>query len=363
MIDLLDQPQISHAKAQCTLRLSVAFQGLGFTILADNKDILDYLTAYYSGLADDSVDANSSDKRLFLINQQPDFSAGGWRPIERARISPSGFKEAYTDTLEGRWIHKVRTGMAMFQSLSDPLVVGNLNQNPSQVVNFINNQFLNHFQHQNYLLGHAAAFTLEGNTTAIAASSGGGKSTLMLKVLESTPARFLSNDRILFQPENGEVIVVGLPKHPRVNPGTLINSAKLVHLLPGAERAQFASMPARELWDIEQKYDVLIPQCYGENKVLLSGSLKKLILLDWSPLSSAPTELHHVDIEQQPEALEGLRKSPGPFFQNADGRFPDLSARACEYYASYLKGVEIFRLTGKADFDSAFELLQTEGML
>jgi len=361
MIDLLNSAQIAHAKAGCSYELSLTFQGLGFTISADDKEILDYLKAYYSGLSDDSV--SKSSKCLFLINQQPDFSSDDWRPIERTKASPLGLKESYTDTPEGRWIQKVRTGMAMFQSLNDTLVIGNLNQNRSQVVNFINNQFLNHYQHQGYLLGHAAAFDIDGNTTAIAASSGGGKSTLMLRALEANPARFLSNDRILFKPENGEIKVVGLAKHPRVNPGTLINSERLMHLLPATERTRFAAMPASELWNIEQKYDVLIPQCYGEDKVRLSGILKILILLDWSPNSSAPTKLSPVDIEQEPEALEGLSKNPGPFFQDTDGYFPGSVTRSCEHYAANLKGVQVFRLTGKADFDSAFELLGRRGIL
>ncbi|WP_373000713.1 HprK-related kinase B [Marinobacter sp.] len=361
MINVVNEAEISRAKSACSAELSLIFQGLGFTILADDSSILEYLQHYYSGLSDCSQIV--AWKQLFLINTQPDFCSANWRPVQRSKASPLGLKESYMDTPRGRWIRKVRTDMAMFQSVDKPLVIGDLNANRSQVVNFINNQFLNHYQQQGYLLGHAAAFDIDGTTTAIAASSGGGKSTLMLRALEAKPVRFLSNDRILFQPDDGDVKVLGLAKHPRVNPGTLINSERLKHILPREEQNRFAHMPANELWDIEQKYDVLISQCYGENKISLSGTLKNLILLDWSLDSSEQTELNPVDIERQPEVLEGLRKSPGPFFQNVDGQFPGSAAQSCEYYAEHLKGVRVFRLTGKADFDRAFELLGSRAIL
>ena len=361
MIDVLNEAEVTRAKSACSSELSLTFQGLGFTIMADDRLVLEFLQDYYSGLTDDSQIMAS--KRIFLINTPPDFRSGNWQPIKRNKPGPLGLKEAYIDSADGRWIRKVRTDMAMFQSLADPLVIGDLHANRSQVVNFINNQFLNHYQQQGYLLGHAAAFDIDGNTTAIAASSGGGKSTLMLRALETKPARFLSNDRILFRPDNGEVTVLGLAKHPRVNPGTLINSERLQHILPPGEQNRFADMPVNELWNIEQKYDVPIPQCYGENKISLSGTLKNLVLLDWSLNSSRQTELNAVNIEKQPEALEGLRKSPGPFFQNVDGQFPGSAAQSCEYYAEHLKGVRVFQLTGKTDFDRACELLASRGIL
>ena len=361
MIDVLNHAEVTRAKSACSLELSLTFQGLGFTIMADDSLILEYLQDYYSGLSDCS--AIMATKRLFLINTAPDFDSGNWQPVTRNKPSPLGLKEAYIDCARGRWIRKVRTDMAMFQSLADPLVIGDLHANRSQVVNFINNQFLNHFQRQDYLLGHAAAFDIDGHTTAIAASSGGGKSTLMLRALETKSARFLSNDRILFQPDDGEVKVLGLAKHPRVNPGTVINSERLQHILPPEEQHRFAHMPVHELWNIEQKYDVLIPRCYGEKKISLSGTLKNLVLLDWSLNSSKQTELNAVNIEQHPEVLEGLRKSPGPFFQNVDGQFPGSAAQSCEQYAEHLKGVRVFQLTGKTDFDRACELLESRAIL
>jgi len=369
MIKLFDDEQIIQAKAACTYALPLTFNGLTLRVLADHPAILDHLEVYYAGLTASGLlpkEVHTIDQPelpVWLLDQQADINCREWTPVKRAKTSALGLKEAYVDTPQGRWIHKVRTGMVLFQSLTAPVAVGELNKHPSQVINFINNQFLNHHQRDGYLLGHASAFDIDGNVTAIAASSGGGKSTLMLKALEAAKARFLSNDRILFKPENGQVSVRGVAKHPRVNPGTLINSERLFDILPADERARFTSMPKRQLWDIEQKYDVLIPNAYGEGKTALSGTLKQLILLDWALDSTAPTELSGVDIAKKPQALEGLRKSPGPFFQRADGSFPAEQAKSADVYAEHLEGVDVLRLTGAIDFERAIALLQAKGIL
>ncbi|MGS2743391.1 HprK-related kinase B [Halomonas sp. LS-001] len=366
MIPLLDDAQIAKAKAACQSTLSLTFKGLTLHILADDAVLLDYLSDYYAALACHAPPPSSAQHatlRVFLVNQLPETHGIDWTPVKRNKISPLGLKEAYWDCPQGRWIHKTRTGITLLQSLTDPVAIGELTQHRSQVVNFINNQFLNQQQRCGYLLGHASAFERQGAVTAIAASSGGGKSTLMLKALENESARFLSNDRILFQPGSGQVEVLGVAKHPRVNPGTLLNSPRLVNLLPAEERRHFDGMSKRQLWDIEQKYDVLIDNAYGKNKTALSGSLSHLILLDWSLDSTVPTALSPVDIEQTPKALEGLRKGPGPFFQQEDGHFPDEHTPDCQHYAKYLRGVQVMRLTGIIDFARAMELLQREGIL
>ncbi|CEP36809.1 MULTISPECIES: HprK-related kinase B [unclassified Halomonas] len=369
MINLFDNQQIIQAKAACRYTLPLTFNGLTVRVLADQPAILDHLEVYYAGLTASGLlpkEVHTIDQPelpVWLLDQQVDTSGREWTAVKRAKTSALGLKEAYVDTPQGRWIHKVRTGMVLFQSLTAPVAVGELNKHHSQVINFINNQFLNHHQRGGYLLGHASAFDIDGNVTAIAASSGGGKSTLMLKALETAQARFLSNDRVLFKPDNGQINILGVAKHPRVNPGTLIHSPRLIDILPAHERARFEHMPSSQLWDIEQKYDVLIPNAYGADKTALSGTLKHLVLLDWALDSTAPTALSSVDIATTPEALEGLRKSPGPFFQRADGHFPAEQAQSAQAYAEYLAGVDVLRLTGAIDFARAIELFNDRGIL
>ena len=366
MIPLLDDKQITQAKATCQSTLSLTFQGLTLDVRADDPALLAYLSDYYAALTCrtlPSTPVQHTTLHVFLVNQPPETQGIDWTPVERNKASPLGLKEAYRDCPQGRWIHKIRTGIALLQSLTAPIAIGDLTRHKSQVVNFINNQFLNHQQRLGYLLGHASAFEEQGVVTAIAASSGGGKSTLMLKALENENVRFLSNDRILFQPGNAQVDVLGVAKHPRVNPGTLLNSSRLINLLTAEERRRFEGMPTRKLWDIEQKHDVLIDLAYGKNKTALSGSLDHLILLDWSLEATSTTALTPVNIEQTPKALEGLRKAPGPFFQQADGSFPPEHIPDCQHYAEHLRGVQVMRLTGIIDFERAIELLKREGIL
>ena len=361
MINISENGQIQRAKDECTETLALSFQGIRFRLHTNNRAVLDNLECYFAGL---TMPASAPiEQTIYLLDQEPDIDQTRWTPVKRNKVSPLGLKEAYADAPDGRWIHKVRTGMVMFQSLTEPMVIGHLLENPSQVVNFINNQFLNHYQRQGYVLGHASAFNINGNTTAIAASSGGGKSTLMLKALETELAQFLSNDRVLFQHDGKQTNILGVAKHPRVNPGTLLHSDRLAPILPAEERTRFASLPGKELWGIEQKYDVLIPQHYGDNKVALTGTLNNLVLLDWSLDTSATTELTPVNIHETPHALEGLRKSPGPFFQTSEGQFPPEQSQPLSVYTDNLKGVQVWRLSGKVDFDQAIHQLQERGIL
>lgn len=361
----ISHSQMAESKNRCTETLLLSFRGVTFRVLADSAEVLTLVASYYAGLADAYSSSPCLD--IYLSNQSLDTNAAEWAPVKRAKSSPLGLKEAYIDTETGRWIHKVRTGMVMFQSLTEPTVFGDLEGNLPQVVNFINNQFLNHYQRRGYLLGHAAAYSVDGKVIAIAASSGGGKSTLMLRALEVEGTRFLSNDRILFRPklvgDATRVHVLGLAKHPRVNPGTLINSDRLSSIMPAEERVEFEKLSREELWDIEQKYDVLIPNVYGDGKSDLDGVLEHLILLDWSLASSEPTALNPIDIDQNPQALDGLRKSPGPFYQDSEGQFPAEGTESAEVYRQNLQGVKVWRLSGAVDFDRAIEQLREQGLV
>lgn len=365
MIDLLNPGHIEGARSECSSELVVRFDDLSFRLLADNQQILDILEDYYAGLTSDRTAANgkSTILTLHLVDRRVDTGNNHWTPVDRTRASHPGLKEVYLDVPDGRWIRKVRTGLVMLQSLQTPAVFGDLHANSSQVINFINNQFLNHHQRQGYLLGHASAFTVNGATTAIAASSGGGKSTLMLKALEKDGTRFLSNDRILFRSVDNQVHVLGVAKHPRVNPGTLLHSKRLRPILAEPERRRFEAMPTAELWGVEQKYDVPICRMYGPGKAQLAGQLRNLVLLDWSLNTPEPTRLSKVNINTTPEALDGLRKSPGPFFQAADGSFPGEKTRSAAVYAEHLGGVHVWRLCGRVDFNRAIECFSEEGIL
>lgn len=338
-------------------QLTLNFPGLSVDLQATNSAVLDDLADYYQ----DYRDTPQADTRLPIwVVDTPvpaDWLDQPWQPVARPTAQQT-LKEAYLDTPDGRWIHKTRTGMLMLQRPIAPAVVGDCRANLSQVVNFINNQWINAALNQGRTLGHASAFAKDGVVTAIAASSGGGKSTLMLRCLEDPETAFVSNDRILFTQNGAGCDVLGVPKLPRVNPGTLLYSDRLRQILPADRQAELSQLSPDALRGWEEKYDVPIGAFYGAGRVTLTGPLTRLFMLDWQPDSAAPTAIEHIDLTVEPTAIEGLRKQAGPFYQDAQGHFPDLgNIPSHAHYAAQLNSVQVFRVTGRVDFHRAAELI------
>ena len=130
----------------------------------------------------------------------------------------SGRKDAYHDLVDGRLIQKVRTGMVFLQNAAHRIACGPCQENSSQLINFINTQFSNWLQRRGALICHAAGLVRGEDGLGIAGFSGGGKSTLMLRLLDDPATAYLTNDRLFMQTVAGGVRAVGIPKLPRVNP-------------------------------------------------------------------------------------------------------------------------------------------------
>lgn len=339
--------------AQCDSNLSLHFDLIEVRVHSNEPRLLSELSDYYKsypklGQAEQTIDLYAVEANIAEIDLD-------WQVVDR-ETGKSGLKESYSDTAEGRWIWKHKTGMKMLQRVSQPIAVGPCRENLAQVINFINNQFLNHFQRLDYMLGHAAAFSDDGDVTAVAASSGGGKSTLMLAFLEHVQNAFLTNDRLLFKRIDTGVEAIGLAKMPRVNPGTLLYSKRLNHLLSDSFKAELNQLETRELWELEHKFDVQIEEEYGPERVALKGRFKRLLLLDWELNTTEPTQVVAVDVEADPRSLAGLQKRRGPFYHDATGHFPfPDSAEPLARYVDQLQGVEVYRITGAVNFAAAVE--------
>ncbi|SBS33651.1 hypothetical protein MSP8887_03744 [Marinomonas spartinae] len=359
----LDNLTLKTMMGTCQHQLTLIFGVLTVRVHANNPAILVELDDYYKSYRDGKLGSQAID--LYVVDHEEVVESVNWQEVPR-EVGKRGRKEGYLDHLceqgvfEGRWIKKFKTGMLMLQRLENPVVVGPCQANLAQVINFINNQFLNLHLRNGFLLGHAAAFSVDGNITAIAAGSGGGKSTLMLRCLEKTSRQFVTNDRILMRQSDEGVEAVGVAKLPRVNPGTLLNSERLKPILTAHRQEELLTMTKQDLWQLEEKYDVQIEDKYGPNRVELNGKLRNLVMLDWSLESTQPTQLVRVDLTKSPDTIEGLRKRPGPFYQDESGAFADLHAcDSVETYCDTLNGVQVFRLTGAIDFDKAFALMDT----
>jgi HprK-related kinase B len=359
---LLNLSHVDEGLSLCTENIRLSFADMCVTVHSNEAMLLASLADYYrSYLKIGSTPSTSLD--VYVLEESAVGEELKWLEVPREG-GKQGRKEGYLDIEGGRWIKKFKTGMAFLQRPEKTVAVGPCTANLAQIVNFINNQFLNHYLRQGYTLGHASGFSVNGEVTAFAAGSGGGKSTLMLRCLENTERAFLTNDRILLKKTEQGTATIGLAKLPRVNPGTLLHSDRLRHILPESRQETLRQIPQSELWSLEEKYDVQIEDDYGPNRVQLAGNMARLIMLDWSLDSVEPTALARVNLSEQPDAIEGLRKRPGPFYQDNNGDFADLNViDSVEHYTSELANVHVYRLTGNVDFDRAYELIAALGEL
>ncbi|OQK18397.1 hypothetical protein AU255_11435 [Methyloprofundus sedimenti] len=263
----------------------------------------------------------------------------------------SGRKDAYYQLQGGRLIQKVRTGMVFLQSETSRIAVGPCVKNPNQVINFINSQHMNWLQQRGWLICHAAAIAYKNQAYAIAGFSGGGKSTLMLRLMDNEQIDFISNDRLFIRNINNCIKVTGIAKLPRINPGTIVNNPRLQSLIPEQQRVQLLDLPKQQLWNIEEKYDVDIEAIYGQGRIGNNKPLHALIILNWQHDSKQTFQVNKVNLQQRRDLLAAVMKSPGPFYQDAQGTFLNEHAEFDESaYLSILNQVNIFEVSGKIDF-------------
>jgi HprK-related kinase B len=168
----------------------------------------------------------------------------------------TGRKDSYLDLAGARLVRKIRTGMVFLQGTADRIAAGPCLRYDNQVINFINAQYMNWLQNRDWLICHASGQVRDGRCLAIAGLSGGGKSTLMLRMMDDPGVSYLTNDRLFIRPGDGITEAVGIPKLPRINPGTIVHNPALHGLLTTQQRDAFLAMPPAQLWTLEDKYDV-----------------------------------------------------------------------------------------------------------
>lgn len=236
----------------------------------------------------------------------------------------------------------------------DNVVIGDCLKNDSQVVNFINNRLIQARLDQGCLLGHAAAVTHGGRTIMIAGFPGMGKSTLSLKVMRRDGVVFVSNDRVMFgRRVGGSLWAYGVPKHPRINPGTILHNERLAWIFTDEERARFSAMDPAELWDLELKYDGLIDRSFGPRRFQLEAPLTAVVLLNWRRDAPGSVEINEIDPAARRELLPALMKSPGIFYQPPGGGRATVASE--DEYVAGLAGARVYEFAGAVDFDAAAE--------
>lgn len=330
-------------------------------IRSNTQLLLEKLQAYFNHIV---VDAYQKSADIEVIAIEKDSVA---LPVDfqdwKREPGKTGRKDSVYDVVGGRFIHKVRTGMLFLQSAEQRIAIGPCLQNDNQIINFINNQYMTWLQQRGWHNCHAAALVKDGFAYAVAGFSGGGKSTLMLQMLEDESTQFLSNDRLFIQPEMTQLQAIGVPKMPRINPGTIVHNPRLANMLTPKERKALLALPPQTLWDLEQKYDVDITSVYGQGRIVSEAPLKSFLVLNWQRVSDQPLQLKKVDLRTRPDLLIAIMKAPGPFYQQSNGQFSDDRYDFDEEaYLQALALVDIYEATGKVDFATLAEhyLMQKE---
>ena len=159
---------------------------------------------------------------------------------------------------------------------------------------------------------------------------------------------FVSNDRLLIK----DRCALGIPKQPRINPGTILGNPRLRGMFPPERQAELMAMPKDALWDLEEKYDLIVGEVFGPGRVQHGAPLTEFWVLNWQRDGDDPTELSPVDLADRPDLLDAIMKSPGPFYQYPDGHFEPNGANPDPApYLDTLKGVSVKDVTGRVDFD------------
>lgn len=263
----------------------------------------------------------------------------------------SGRKDAICDLDDGRLVRKVRSGVTFLQAPGLAVAFGPLGGNVSTVINFINTQILSACLREGWQLCHAAAVTGQGRTLAISGLSGGGKSTSMLRMMDIDGTAFVSNDRVLVK-GGAPAQAQGIPKQPRINPGTILGNPRLHGLIAPERRAELLAMPADALWSLEEKHDLIVSEIYGPGRVQYAAPLTDFWVLNWQRDAAGPTRVTEVTLDDRPDLLAAIMKSPGPFYQRPDGSFePNGAAPVPGPYLEALRGVRVSEVSGRVDFD------------
>lgn len=329
-------------------RLFIHVDPLTIEVRTNFAPLRERLEHYFMDL---TVGPRKSDVVFHALQAEPPALNLSLQPWPR-EIGKKGLKEEFQDVEGGRVVRKVRTGMQFLVGSAGRFAVGDCLTNYNQVVNFINSQIIVYYLERGWQLCHAAGVVKGDRGLAIAAAAGSGKSTLALHLV-SAGLNFASNDRLLISEQEGRPRMAGIPKLPRVNPGTLLGNPDLNGVLDSTRAAELKQMHPQQLWQLEEKYDVDIVEIYGRDRTRYFAPLSGLLVLTWTQTSEAPTEIVRVDLSQRPDLLQLVMKPAGPFYERS---LPDVAPADTlnpPLYLEALRQVPCYEARGRADFPLA----------
>lgn len=343
MISLKEMESTLTAKRVIDGGLNLDFDGLVIRVETNAPRLVEILAGYYDAFVTDENEAEI----VVTAIEAPSPRLGIDLAIKPPDPGKSKIKEEFADIDGGRVVRKRLTGMVFLFGGGVNLAVGPCIENSNQVVNFVNNRFIQWTLKRGCLWGHAAAVQLGGRGLAMAGFSGAGKSTLALHLM-SRGVTFVSNDRLMIEPANNGLRMYGVAKLPRVNPGTILNNENLQSMLSPDEKAAFEALSTDDLWSLEHKFDVDIDKCFGPGRFAVKGAMDGLMILNWKR-GDLETRMQLFDPRRREDLLPAFMKSEGLFFLSDD----DERDRSLEGYASWLSRVQCLEVSGGVDFEKA----------
>jgi HprK-related kinase B len=328
--------------------LYLKFNGCRIRVSVSDKSIAEALSDYFDSFV---VAPQHADIRI-TVHQADGFEVSETFTPKPPDPGKKKIKEEFIELGEGRIVRKRLTGMHFLFGKGIHLAVGPCLDNLNQVVNFVNNRYIEWQLCRGALLGHAAGVASGDRALAVAGFSGAGKSTLALHLMDRG-FQFVSNDRLMIRKNADHLTMYGVAKQPRINPGTALNSRSLSHLVPPAQKREFLKLSKEALWNLEHKYDAPVEKCYGPDRFVLSAGMTDLIILTWRPGQGNLSIEKVQDTGSRTALLEAFMKPTGLFF-NPDGACA-MPAPSVENYLSFLSGIDVWNFSGGVDFNAAAE--------
>ena len=344
----------SNITAHAEIRLR--FGSCKIHLQTNSGELVDRLAAYFAPFSDSDPTPDIMVTALEMPPPELDLRFNDWKR-DPGKI---GSKDTFFDFPDGRACRKVKTGMQYLMGDGKLLIFGECLKNDNQVVNFLISQYITCLMHRGWVLCHAAAVAHGDAGLAIAAFSGGGKSTLALHMMRRE-LNFVSNDRTLIKLDGNRALVNGVPKQPRINPGTAINNPDLASIIPEKRQLELASLSPAELWELEEKYDADVEKLFRPGCFRLESPLNGFLILNWNRQSDLPTDFKRIDIQNRPDLLAAVMKPPGVFYIPKGSRRPSGFTGVDEHdYLPVLGAIPVFEASGRIDFEKAVDFCLDE---
>ncbi|MCW8931718.1 MAG: HprK-related kinase B [Gammaproteobacteria bacterium] len=335
--------------------VSLKINQFSINLRSNSDELLNWCQYYFSHvlqsemIAEPNIEIISIECRPLELNVDYD----DWKREDKEKAR----KDAIYDLPDARILKKVRTGMIFLQSQAHLIAAGECLKNKNQIINFINTQYMTSLNNDDAMICHAAGLVYKNQVLGMAGFSGGGKSTLMLHMLSNSGSRFLSNDRLFIKKNQQDTQAIGIPKLPRINPGTIVHNPKLKSLISPERQKELLQLPISELWNLEEKYDVIIDEIYGVDKIQYQGEIKNFLVLNWKHDSNESVCLKKINLNERRDLLAAIMKSPGPFYQYSNGDLFHYSTPLIEQsYLDAFQNISTYEVSGRVDFHKLSQL-------